>query len=68
MLLKSEVKNHSCRETGQSSQVPLVPQNKPKAQYLKMLFPIFFYNLLFSSVKIHYFNNKVMFYLTKKNY
>ena len=30
-LLKSEVKNHSCRETGQSGQVPLVPPYKPKA-------------------------------------
>ena len=31
-LLKSEVKCYSCRETGQSGQVPLVPPNKPKAQ------------------------------------
>ena len=34
-LLKSQVKNHSCRETGQSGQVPLVPPNKPKAQLPK---------------------------------
>ena len=31
-ILKSQVKNHSCRETGQSGQVPLIPLNKPKAQ------------------------------------
>ena len=31
-LQKSEVKNHSCRETGQ---VPLVPPNKPKSQLSK---------------------------------
>ena len=30
MLLKSEVKYHSSRETGQSGPVPLVPPNKPK--------------------------------------
>jgi len=28
-LLKSKVKNHSCRETGQSGQVPVVQPNKP---------------------------------------
>ena len=30
-LLKSEVKSHSCRETGQSGQVPLILLDKPKA-------------------------------------
>ena len=30
--LKSEVKNHSCRETCQSVEVSLVPPKKPKAQ------------------------------------
>ena len=34
-LLKSEVKNQSCRETGQTGQVPLVPLNKTKAQLPK---------------------------------
>ena len=34
-LLKSHVKNHSCRETGQSGQVSLVPPNKPKTQLPK---------------------------------
>ena len=33
-LLKSEVKNYSCRETGQ---VPLVPPNKPKNDVPKKL-------------------------------
>ena len=33
-LLKSEVINHSCRETRQNGQVPLVP-SKPKAQLPK---------------------------------
>ena len=31
-LLKSKVKNHSCRATGQSGQVPVVQPNKPKPQ------------------------------------
>ena len=31
-LMKSQVKNHSSRETGQSGQGSLVPPNKPKAQ------------------------------------
>ena len=31
-LLKWQVKNHCCRETGQSGQVPLVPPKKRKAQ------------------------------------
>ena len=30
-LLISEVKSHSCRETGQSGQVPLILLDKPKA-------------------------------------
>ena len=30
-LLKSQVKNHKCRDTGQSGQVPLLPPNNPKA-------------------------------------
>ena len=34
-LLKSEVKNHSCRETGQSNHVTLVPPNKLKAKLFK---------------------------------
>ena len=34
-LLKSEVKNHSCRETCQSVEVSLVPPKKPKAQLPK---------------------------------
>ena len=34
-LLKSEVKNHSCRETCQSVEVSLVPPEKPKAQLPK---------------------------------
>ena len=46
-LLKSEVKNYSCRETGQSGQVPLVPPNKPKAQLPINYVPNYF--LLFSS-------------------
>ena len=31
-LLKSQVKNHSCSETGQIGQVPLIPPTKPNAQ------------------------------------
>ena len=38
-LLKSEVKNHSCRETCQSVEVSLVPSKKPKAQLPKDSFP-----------------------------
>ena len=34
--MKSELKNHTCRETGQSGQVPLVPPNKPKNHVLKI--------------------------------
>ena len=34
-LLKSQVKNHSCRESSQSGQVSLGPPNKPKAQLPK---------------------------------
>ena len=34
-LLKSEVKNHSCRETCKSVEVSLVPPEKPKAQLPK---------------------------------
>ena len=34
-LLKSEVKNHNCRETCQSVEVSLVPPKKPKAQLPK---------------------------------
>ena len=41
-LLKSQVKNHSCRETGQSGQVPLIPPNNPKAQILTNDVPNFF--------------------------
>ena len=38
-LLKSEVKNHSCRETCQSVEVFLVPPIKPKAQLRKLNVP-----------------------------
>ena len=41
-LLKSEVKNHSCRETCQSVEVSLVPPEKPKAQLPKDDVPTFF--------------------------
>ena len=41
-LLKSEVKNHSCRETCQSVKVSLVPPNKPKAQLPKDDVPTIF--------------------------
>ena len=41
-LLKSEVKKHSCCETGLSSQVPLVPPNRPIAQLPKSVFPKWF--------------------------
>ena len=43
-LMKSEVKSHSCRET---SQVPLVPPNKPKAQLPKNDVPIKKFVVLF---------------------
>ena len=39
MLLKSEIKNHCCCDTGQSGQVPLVLPNEPKAQFLKTMLP-----------------------------
>ena len=41
-LLKSKVKNHSCRETGQSGQVPVVQPNKPKPQLPKNNVPKIF--------------------------
>ena len=42
-LLKPEVDIHSCRETGQSGQVSLVPPNK--LNYLKLIIPKFFFVL-----------------------
>ena len=39
-LLKPEVDIHSCRETGQSGQVSLVPPNK--LNYLKLMIPKYF--------------------------
>ena len=41
-LLKSEIKNHSCRETCQSVEVSLVPPKNLKLNYLKMMFPQIF--------------------------
>ena len=41
-LLKSEVKNHSCRETCKSVEVSLVLPEKPKAQLPKDVFPTIF--------------------------
>ena len=41
-LLKSEVKNHGCRETCQSVEVSLVPSKKPKAQLSKDDVPTIF--------------------------
>ena len=41
-LLKSEVKNHSCRETCKSVEVSLVLPEKPKAQLPKDVVPTIF--------------------------
>ena len=41
-LLKSKVKNHSCRETCQSVEVYLVPPKNLKLNYLKIMYPPIF--------------------------
>ena len=38
-------KNYSCRETGKSGQIPLVPPKKPRAQLPKNNFPKNFLSL-----------------------
>ena len=55
-LLKSEVKNHSCRENCQSVEVSLVTSKKHKAQLPKENIPTNFLSL-YSTIKSNTYSN-----------